>query len=375
MPDTLLEPPPDGGPRSTVTDDPAEAIRPTVLDDATVSDPAAAAAAAGSPAPAPAAATRRRARVGCAIAAIVLTVVALVGGALGLYFFVWRYEPTARRHIPGGAHVALRIEAADVALFGPVRKHLWPLLDAAPAGKPRKQRLKAATGVSPADIREVVIASTDAASWVVLLGGRVEPGRVVPGMERVAREEGWPGWRRQDDLLLGPGGVAIAQAEDGTVVIGTDAPIVRASLVASDDWTRLGLPEKGALSFAITREAWDGLGGEIGGKLAGGRGLFRRAGRTTGSMTLGEAPRITMRVEPVTGETVEGVTGDLGMILTGLKLVTLLLPEQMGEKRALQSAQVQAVAGAAQIQADWPLDGLDLACQRLAGAIQGVVSP
>jgi hypothetical protein len=306
--------------------------------------------------------------VGCAIAAIVLTVAALVAAGLGLYFFFWRYEPVARRHIPGGANVAFRLDAADIALFGPVRKHLWPLLDDASSGKRRSARIKDATGVNPAtDLREILVASTDAASWVVLLGGRIEPGRFVPGLERVAREEGWAGWQRQNELLVGPGGVTVGQAEDGTVVIGTDTPVVRASLTPSDEWRRLGLPDKGAFTFVVTRDAWDGVGKSIGGMLPrGGRGLFLRAGRASGAMALGQAPELAMRLQPVAGETAAALAGDVETVLGDLKLVTLLLPDLFGEKRALQSAQVKAAPDAVEIRAPWPLDGLDRACERLA---------
>ena len=371
MPDTLVDPVP-----ATVPADPAAAeaqpaadpaaasveeggLRPTVIED-------------GGPPPVqrPAA----RSRKGCVAAAIfaVLTVLAVVG--LAFYLFVWRYEPLARRHIPGDANVAFRLEAADVALFAPVRKHLWPLLEDASSGKTRSARINDATGVNPAtDVREILIASTDAASWVVILGGRIPPGRFVSGIERVAREEGWAGWRRDGDLFIGPGGVAIGQADDGTVAIGTEDDIVLAALPASDEWQRLGLPEQGAVTFAITREAWGGMGGAIGGLLPrGGAGLFRRASRAAGAMTLGAAPAITMRIDPVSGETPAALASDVETILGDLKLITFLLPDVVGEKGALQAARVTAKGAAVEVRSDWPLDGLDRACERLARLLRNL---
>jgi hypothetical protein len=143
-----------------------------------------------------------------------------VGGLL-IYLFLWRYEPTARRHIPAGTNLAVRFEASDILLFGPVRKHLWPLLDepsppsgappaAAPAGKSRVERIKAETGVNLAtDLRELIVASVDANSWVLLAGGRITRGQFVKGLDKVLREEGTKGWAITGDLLVGPGGVAI----------------------------------------------------------------------------------------------------------------------------------------------------------------------
>src|SRR5262245_41010313 len=84
------------------------------------------------------------------IAGTVTALAVLIAG-LGLlfYFRVWRYEATARRHIPSNANVAIRLELADLVLFGPVRKHLLPLAlpekDASGAAKPGKsfgERLK-----------------------------------------------------------------------------------------------------------------------------------------------------------------------------------------------------------------------------------------
>jgi len=392
MPDTIIDPPA-GEPRPTVTDAEGASggLRPTVIDEGAPAQDAARAGSVGSagsagsaesageapmtppatpesPTPSP----PKRSRAGCAIAAIAATVLVLVGAGLAFYFFFWRYEPVARRHIPGNANIVVRLDPVDVAAFAPVRKHLWPLLEEPRAGKARSARIEDAVGIGPTDVREIIVASTDATSWVVLLGGRFKRGRAVPGLERVAREEGWAGWQRQGDLFAGPGGVSMGQAEDGTVVIGTDAPIVRAALPASDEWKRFGLPEQGALAFAISREAWEGVGAEIGGMLPlGGRGLFRRPGRATGAMTLGAAPRVTMRVEPAAGEAAAALAADLETVVGGLKLVTLLLADQMGEKAALQSAQVQAGPQAVEIRADWPLDGLDRACARLAQKLRG----
>lgn len=373
MPETLIDPIPptqrdgagDGDAQAGA--EPDAPLRPTVTDDAPTLDAPPAAPTLNAPRPV------ARSRKGCVVATIfsLLTVLAVASGAF--YFLMWRYEPQARRHIPGDANVTVRLDAADISLFKPVRKHLWPLLEGAPSGgssPTRGARIKKATGVGTTDLREILVASTDATSWVVLLGGKIPRGRFVPGLERVAQEEGWAGFHREGELLVGPM-AAIGQAEDGTVAIGTDVAIVRAALPASDEWQRLGLPERGAVTFAVTRNAWGGAGSAIGGMLPrGGVGLFRRAGRASGAMTLGDAPAITLRITPIAGATPAELAGDAETVLGDLKLVTLLLPEDVaGEQGALRSARVTARNTDVEIHADWPIDGLDRACERLAGLL------
>ena len=65
--------------------------------------------------PVRAASTRRRVAVACSILVAVVAV-----GAVAFYLFFWRYEAVARLHVPGNANLVVRLEAADVALFGPV---------------------------------------------------------------------------------------------------------------------------------------------------------------------------------------------------------------------------------------------------------------
>ncbi len=206
------------------------------------------------PQPAPS----RRRRVAVALAVLVA---ALAVGAVAFYLFFWRYEAVARRHVPGNANLVVRLEATDLLLFGPVRKQLLPLLldHSARSGAQRGDRIREATGVNLAtDLREIIVASVDGTSWVLIAGGRIPRGRFVDGLARVAQEEGWP-LHRRGEMLVGPA-VAIGQAEDGTLVVGTDAGLVEAALPASDDTRKLELPEKGAVTFAITRQAWSGAG-------------------------------------------------------------------------------------------------------------------
>ena len=82
---------------------------------------------------------RRTARL-FVIAGALLTLVLVLGGAL-VYVLFLRYVPTARLHVPGNANFAARFEAADVALFAPVRKQApSPMLDT-PSSPSRSRRV------------------------------------------------------------------------------------------------------------------------------------------------------------------------------------------------------------------------------------------
>ncbi|WP_434042802.1 MULTISPECIES: hypothetical protein [Sorangium] len=362
MPDTLIEE--------------EEPIRPTVTDDAAApgGDPPEARAGDGPPAAPPRPGQPRRPPIAaCLLAAIAL--LALLGGAaLAVYFFLWRYEPTARRHIPGDANIVVRLEAAELALFGPVRRHFLPLLDEAASDASRasrKARIEAATGLDfPSDLREIVIASTDAASWVALAGGRIPKGRFVAGLEKVARDEGWTGWRREGELLVVLDGarprVVIGQADDGTLVLGTDVEIVNAALPASDEWQRLDLPEQGPVTFALTSPAWSGAAGAVSAVLPRAAALFRRIDHASGALTLGAEPALAMRLAPASGEAAAALASDAQALLGSLKLPLALVPDVAGAKTAIEGAQAAAQGDRVEIQTKWPYEGLDRACADLA---------
>lgn len=311
-----------------------------------------------------------------AIALALLAAILLVAG-VAVYLFVVRYEPLARRHIPGNANLVARFDVADLALFGPVREHLLPLMFDAPAGaigdapkgKTRADRVRAATGVNLAtDLRELVVASVEGSSFVAILGGKIARGRVVQGLAAVAKEEAWPGaWRVEGELLRGPDGITLAQADDGTILFGTSEAIVIAALPASDDFARLALPEKGASSFAVTREAWSGAAGAA---VVAHASVLRKIDRAIGTFTLGKSPEITMRIEPSEANPAPALAGEIEQLLAEMRIVALLLPDTVGEKGALQAARVTAKDGRVIVTAPWSYEALDRGCARLAGLIR-----
>ncbi|MRG95220.1 hypothetical protein GF068_25355 [Polyangium spumosum] len=318
-------------------------------------------------------------RVLLVIAATVFVLVTLAG--LAFWSFFLRYRPTARAHVPAGTNIAVRLEAADIVLFKPVREHLLKLaLDegsgpeaAAPQRPSRAERIHDHTGVRlPADVREVVVASMDGRSWVALFGGRIERGRFVAGLAEVAKEEGWAGFRREGELLVGPS-IVIGQADDGTILVGTDRSIVEAALPATEEGEKLGLPEKGAVTFAIARQAFE--------VASGANTLLPRASvlgtieRATGSLALSGSPELVVRLEPTKAADAPKLEEGARSLLSDLGLVLLLAQDVAGEKEALRATTVKREGDVVVLRAPWPYEGLDRAAAGLAGKLRGAEIP
>lgn len=330
-------------------------------------------AAQGAPAPAAGkeARPRSRARTVLAVLFALLGVLAIAGVVIG-YFVFFRYSALAAHHIPAASNLAVRADLREIGTFAPVRKHLWPLAFERPsqkaAGKTLADRLGDETGIVPAiDAREIIIASVDARSWVVLVGGTFKPGVFVPGLEKVLRDEGLPGWQRSGELLVGPGGVAAAQADDGTLILGTEAEIVTSALPASDEHKRMDLPAEGAVAFAMSREAWEELSRDTAALDPG--GALRRIHHVRGTLTLGAEPAIDAGIEAKGGENAEALGRDVEQLLSLLRLALVAVPDQMGEKTAISSAKVAVEQGVVHVRTTWPLEGLDRGCAKLAGLL------
>ncbi|MDC3955041.1 hypothetical protein [Polyangium jinanense] len=321
----------------------------------------------------------RTSRIVLVAVAAVFVVAAIA--ALVFWNFVLRYRPTARAHVPAGTNVAIRIEAADLVLFGPVREHLLKLaLDegstpeaSAPSRPSRASRIHDHTGVRlPADLREVVVASMDGKSWVALLGGRIEHGRFVKGLAEVAREEGWTGFRREGELFVGPS-IVIGQADDGTILVGTDRSIVEAALPATEEGQKLGLPEKGAVTFAIARQAFEALSGTS--AITPRASALGTVERATGTLALGSSPELVVRLEPTKAADAPKLEEATRALLSDLGLALLLVPDVAGEKEALRATTVKREGDVVVLRAAWPYAGLDRAAETLAGKLRGAEIP
>jgi hypothetical protein len=311
----------------------------------------------------------------------VAVVVALLCGSGVAWWFLrqLQYEPTAHRHIPDGTNVVVRADAAKIVLFKPVREHIWPALwerrkdapEPPPGQQPRLERLKEETGVAlPRDLRELIIVSVDATSWAALIGGPFPKGRFVPGLHRVLKEDGLPGWSLSGELLVHVLGPAVAQADDGTLIIGSDADIVRAALPAEDHNVEIPLPIEGALSFLINKKAWGGAVSRLPLMLPG-LDTLSKVEEARGTLTLSEQPQLGIDVVPSAGTGADQLSQDIGRVITSLRRMSLVVPSDLaGAKQALRDATVEPRGSVVHIAAPWPYQAIDDTLKRVGEAIR-----
>jgi hypothetical protein len=306
------------------------------------------------------------------VAALGVALVALA--ALAFWLVVVRAPARARRHVPSNANLVVRLDLVEVATFPPAREHLGPVLErmSADRGAPGRDRLREETGIDLArDVREVVLASVDGLAWVAVFGGRLERGRFLAGMQRLLAD-GAPGaWRLEGDLLVGPMGAVVAQADDGAVVVGSDLALVRAALPATDDAASIGLPEGGAVAFALTKRAFEGAAGAASALPHGGT-LASVAG-ASGTFALGREPALTARLEAARGDA-DALLHELEPLLDEARVGMTAWPDLAGEKAALRSARLRVDGTAVVLDAPWPYDELDHALARL-GRLAGRALP
>ncbi len=296
--------------------------------------------------------------------------IALAGPVL-FYFFIWRYKPTAPQHIPSGTNLAVRIDAKELYLYAPFRNNVLSVLEDQPGVKSRASRLKKLTGIDlRSDLREIVIASPDGVRFVVLLGGyftqaRMSRANVTQGLLDFFSEEGIPGFSLEGEVLKGPGGLEIAQAEDTTVIIASDDDMLKASLHPSDDWMSLGLVSSGAMSFVVETPAFAQAAKTLSG--FGDTSILGHTKRATAFMKLGGSPELDAELVP-DGVDSEVYAKEVETALANAKLLTMLLPDVFGEQGALAAARVKPRAQSVMVTAPWPADRLEAGTKRLGEA-------
>lgn len=192
-----------------------------------------------------------------------LLLFAALAGPLVFYFFFFRYKPTATYHVPDNAQVALRLDTRQLYGYEPFRKQVLGALDIE-SEDGRRAAFKKHTGIDLAgDVREVVVASMDGKSYVVLFGGyfqKLRRGTFAGGLKAFADEIGVEGASLEGSTTLAlPGGLRVSQSEDSTVIVGSDARALEAALPTDDEPSALGLPNSGAMSFAVGGAVFDRL--------------------------------------------------------------------------------------------------------------------
>lgn len=314
-----------------------------------------------------------------------VVILGVAGGAM--YWMLLRYEPTAHRHVPAGSSMAARIDFQEIALFGPVRRQIWPLLTEgegqnvpASAEKSLPERLEAETGLKLGrDIREVVLATvgkTDSGRWIAVLGGKVPSGVVKKLAHGLAAEEGVKGWEyslAEDVLTWRTLGIAVGQAKDRSIIIASDAATLAAALPEQDGARAMGLPETGALTFAVAPSAWNEWGSGMAATFVPGLRTLGKLQGCNGRFALGSSPELEMQCRLPQGVDANQIRGSLVSLTTTLRGMLELAsgPDVMGERQVLAGLKIDALAdGRIRLLAPWPADGLERGLQTLAQKIR-----
>jgi len=304
-----------------------------------------------------------------------LTGLVLLGAAAAyVYFAVLHPTPRAHRHMPRGTTLALRVDALELFAWKPMREKFLPVLAESKqrdgdANLKRFARLKKATGVAiPEDLREAVIASVDGSEWVGAFGGTIAAGRFVDGLESVLKEEGASGFTRDGDLLVHNRAIAIGQAEDGTIVVGSTSSIVRAALPERDEEPSaedLPLPTKGAVTFMVNSAAYRGVLGYLPTFLSP-VDTLSKVEKLNGTFTLSDSPELAMRLRPK-GVPASELASSLESQLATVKLALVFSPSDFGGARqAIAAATVRADGTDVRVAAPWPYAALEANVAHLA---------
>lgn len=231
-----------------------------------------------------------------ALVAALLVLVAFVAYRELLY-----YERRAIEHVPAGAELALRVDLEQVVLFEPARRHLLPLLDRVPLGEvaqgptsSRLVRLREAGVNLGLDLREVVFARLEGgAGWVLAFGGIFGGEPLLPRIERVLREEaGVRVSSERGGIILQPSGLALRQADDGILLVASDAALLERAASPSHAYEAVGLSPGGPAALGALG-GWLGGLGSVGARAPGSASVLRVSAR----LELGDPLTLAAEVE------------------------------------------------------------------------------
>lgn len=281
--------------------------------------------------------------------------------------------------------MVVRIDFQEIALFGPVRRHIWPLVfeggEAGPTDTDASfaKRIEAVIGLKLGrDIREIVLinyGATDSGRWIVVLGGKI-PSGIVPAFAKWAAKEdaSWELSPKGDVLTWRPLGISLGQAADRAILVASDPETLALALPAQDGAKTLGLPESGAFAFAIAASAWNEWGSGMAGMLVPGLRALAQLHGCNGRFGLGGSPELEMQCRLAPGVDAERVRGSLLSLVTALKGMSALAggPDLLGERQALTKVRIDAFPdGRIRLVAPWPIDGLERGAETLATKARG----
>jgi hypothetical protein len=127
------------------------------------------------------------------------------------------------------------------------------------------------------------------------------------------------------------------------------------------------LPQEGAASFTITKQAWSGAASRA---VVAHASVLRKIERASGRFTLSRSPELSMEIEPAAGNEAPALAGEIEQVLAELRIVTLVVPDLAGEKGALSAVKVSTKGDRVVMVAPWSYEALDRAIARLAALIQ-----
>jgi hypothetical protein len=307
-----------------------------------------------------------------------------LGVAAFIYFQFIRYERTAAQHVPTNSTVALRLDVEQAILYEPFRKHLLPLADhgRAPPGRravlaPRRDRIKSTTSIDLAvDTREFVLALGPGKSdWLIIVGGKFPRSGVVEGLGRVLEEEGIGNELEPDGRILrlrtGP---AIAQAADGSLLVGSGRERVVSAVPRHPAPAAFALTPDGAAAFAVRGEPLTALASSPALALAPIARELASVAQVSGSLALESFLELRVLVRPKPGVRAAELARELDAGLRRLKgsPAWVNASDWGGEHDALRDAEVGATSdGAVRIAARCERSALDRAAANLARWLRG----
>jgi hypothetical protein len=300
----------------------------------------------------------------------------LVLGVFGYgYWRMVHYERRAAAHLPEQAVLVVRLDLEQVVLFEPFRRYV---IGAAKRRVPEPTvwtQLEERTGVRFAmDLREVMFAhGGQPGQWILAIAGLFPDAGVVAGAQQWLLEQGHQACRLEGEALLcASPALAVLQAADGTVLIGSDLQTVSAASKPSEQWRRLGLePKTTALEIALDATQLGSKPANLGGVPLAAQQLGQ-VSLLNGRALLGSESRLEVLITPAPGVNVEQVAASARALLQ-LAQVGLALsgPEVAGERTLLATAQVTLSDDGKRVlvSSPWARADIDRAAQALGDAL------
>jgi hypothetical protein len=154
----------------------------------------------------------------------------------------------------------------------------------------------------------------------------------------------------------------VGQADDGSIVIGTDAAIVKAALPAAEDAPRIQLPAARAVYFVATQELWTGAAWHS--ALPNSMAL-RKIAHAEGDLSLGDKPAFDVRIDLQKGENAAEFAKDLEGMFSAFRIASLFLPDVAGEQGLVAGAEVSVEGERVRVKAPWSVEGAEKAMAKL----------